>query len=119
MSMRPNKHLEIAAIGDEDLVNGLRLAGVSRYYSIKGDYDAREEVRRALSELIDEPNIGVVVIREDYTEYVEDLMTRIREERRITPVIVEVPSKFGTRYKDVTGFYKAFVKEFIGFDVEI
>jgi vacuolar-type H+-ATPase subunit F/Vma7 len=117
--MIPTKQLEIAAIGDEDLVSGLRLAGVSRCYMIKGNHDTREEVRKALSELIGEPSIGIVVILEDYTEYVEDLMTRIREEQRAIPVIVEVPSKFGTKYKDVTGFYKAFVRESIGFDVEI
>jgi vacuolar-type H+-ATPase subunit F/Vma7 len=29
------KHLDIAVIGDEDLVNGLRLAGVSRYHVIE------------------------------------------------------------------------------------
>ena len=117
--MRSNKHLEVAAIGDEDQISGLRLAGVSRYCVIKGNHDTREEVRKALSELIDEPNTGVIVILEDYAEYVEDLMTRIKEERRVTPVIVEVPSKFGTKYKDVTEFYKAFVRESIGFDVEI
>jgi len=119
MIMTPTKQLEIAAIGDEDLVSGLRLAGVSRYYVIKGNHDTREEVRKALSELIGEPNIGIVVMLEDYTEYVEDLITRIREERRATPVIVEVPSKFGTKYEDVTGFYRAFVRESIGFDIEI
>ena len=119
MNATYNKYLGIAAIGDEDLVNGLRLAGVSRYYVIKGNHDTREEVRKALCELVNEPDIGIVVIPEDYAEYVEDVVTRIREERRMTPVIVEVPPKFGTKYKDVTGFYKAIIKESIGFDVEI
>jgi len=35
-------HLDVAVIGDEDLVNGLRLAGISRYYTIQGDHDIRE-----------------------------------------------------------------------------
>jgi len=119
VSAIPAKHLNIAAIGDEDLINGLRLTGVSRYYVIKENHGAREDVRRALSELIDEPNIGVVMILEDYVKYVEDLLARVREGRKMTPVIIEVPPKFGTKYKDVVGHYKKFIRESIGFDIEI
>jgi vacuolar-type H+-ATPase subunit F/Vma7 len=113
------KDLGIAAIGDEELVSGLRLAGVSKYYTIKGDRDVREDVRKALTELIAEPDIGVVVILEKYTEYVGDLITRVRESKRMTPIIIEVPSKFGTEYPDIVGYYKAFIREAIGFDIEI
>ncbi|MDH5363598.1 MAG: V-type ATP synthase subunit F [Dehalococcoidia bacterium] len=113
------KHLDIAAIGDEDMVSGLRLAGVSRYFMIKGNHDTGEDVRKALSELIDEPNIGVVVILEDYVEYVKDLVAHVRERRKVTPVIIEAPSKFGTKYKDIVGYYKTFIKASIGFEVEI
>lgn len=113
------KRLDIAAVGDEDLVNGLRLAGISRYYVIEGDRDAREDVRKALSELIDEPNVGIVVILEDYVRYVEDLVTQVRQGKRTTPVIIEVPSKFGTTDQDVRQHYKAYAKRFIGFEVEI
>ena len=119
MSAIPVKQLNIAAIGDKDLISGLRLAGVSRYYVIKGNHDASEKVRKALSELIDEPDIGVVMILEDYVKYVKGLLARVREGRRITPVIIEVPSKFGTKYKNVVGYYKTFIKESIGFEVEI
>jgi len=119
VSVIPAKHLNIAAIGDEDLVSGLRLAGLSKYCVIKGDHNTREDVRKALGELIDEPSIGIIVILEDYTEYVKDLLARVREGRRITPVIVEIPSKFGTKYRDVVGHYKKFIRESIGFDIEI
>jgi vacuolar-type H+-ATPase subunit F/Vma7 len=113
------KHLDIAVIGDEDLVSGLRLAGLSRYYLIKGNHDTREDVRKAISELIDQPSIGVILILEDHVEYVNDLVAHIREGRKVTPVIIEVPSKFGTKYKDVVGYYKTFIKASIGFEVEI
>jgi len=113
------KHLTIAVIGDEDLVNGLRLAGVSRYHVIKGNHDTAEEVRQALTELIGEPEIGIIAIQEDYTKYVEDLMTQVQEGKSLTPVIIEVPSKHGTTHEDVTQYYKAYIRKFIGFDVEI
>jgi len=107
------------------MVSGLRLAGVSRYFiltlkQVQGkNLDTGEDVRKALSELIDEPNIGVVVILEDYVEYVKDLVAHVRERRKVTPVIIEAPSKFGTKYKDVVGYYKTFIKASIGFEVEI
>jgi len=117
--MMPVKHLGIAVIGDEDLVSGLRLAGISRYYVIKSDHDARGDVRKILTGLINDPNVGTVVILEDYARYAEDLVTQVRKGRGMTPVIIEVPSKFGTKYRDIKDYYKAFIRESIGFDIEI
>lgn len=111
------RHLDIVVIGDEDLVNGLRLAGVRRYHVIKGDIG--EEVRKALSEVMDEPNVGVIVILEDYVKYVEDLITQVKERKVLPPIIIEVPSKYGTRYEDITKYYKSYIRKFIGFDIEI
>jgi vacuolar-type H+-ATPase subunit F/Vma7 len=113
------RKLNIAVIGDEDLVSALRLAGVNRYHVVKGNQEAREDVRQALSELIVEPEVGVIVMQEDCTQYVEDLMAQILEEKRLTPVIVEVPSKYGTKYGDVSAYYRAYIRKFVGFDVEI
>jgi len=113
------KHLDIAAIGDEELVNALRLAGISKYYMIKGDHDVRENVRKALTELLAEPDVGIAVILEDYVQYVEDLVSQVRKRRGTTPVIVEVPSKFGTSYPEIREYYRALIKASIGFEVEI
>ena len=111
------RQLEIAVIGDEDLVSGLRLAGVRRYRTVtEGD---REEVRQALTELLDEPGVGIIVILEDYARHVADLVTQAQERKTSPPVVIEVPSKYGTRYKDVTQYYKAYIRKFIGFDIEI
>jgi|SRR4030042_2505123 vacuolar-type H+-ATPase subunit F/Vma7 len=115
----PIQHLNIAVIGDEELVNALRLAGISKYYTIKGNHDAREEVRKALAELLAEPDIGIAIILEDYAQYVEDLVTQVRRKRGMTPVIVEVPSKFGTKYPDAREYYRALIRESIGFEVEL
>ena len=113
------KHLNIAVIGNEDLVSGLRLAGVSRYHIIKGNHGEEEDARKTLTELIGEPEISIIAIQEDYTKYVEDLVTQVQEGENFTPVIIEVPSKYGTKYGDVTEYYKAYIRKFIGFDIEI
>jgi vacuolar-type H+-ATPase subunit F/Vma7 len=115
----PIQHLDIAVIGDEELVNAMRLAGISKHYTIEANHDVRENVRKALTELLAGPDVGIVVMLEDYTQYVEDLVTQLRKGRRITPVIVEVPSKFGTKYPDITKYYRALIRESIGFEVEI
>lgn len=114
--MRP---LDIAAIGDEELVSALRLAGVSRHYTIKGNHDIREDTRKALTELLAEPNVGIVIILEDYAQYVEDLVTQVRKKKGTTPVIVEVPSKFGTKHPDAKVHYRVLIREAIGFEVEV
>jgi len=119
----PIQQLDIAVIGDEDLVNALRLAGISKYYMIKGDNVGEglpsHNVRKALTELIAEPDVGMVIILEDYAEYVKDLVTQVRKGRGTTPVIVEVPSKFGAKYPDIREYYRALIRESIGFNVEI
>ena len=113
------KKLNIAVIGDEDLVSALRLAGVGRYHVIEGNHEAREDVRQALTELIGEPEVGIIAIQEDCTQYVGDLVAQVQEEKRLTPAIIDVPSKYGTKYGDVTADYKAYIRKFVGFDVEI
>jgi V/A-type H+-transporting ATPase subunit F len=111
------RQLEIAVVGDEDLVSSMRLAGVRRYRIVtEGD---KEEVRQALTELLDEPGVGIIVILEDYMEYVADLISQAQERKTSPPVVIEVPSKYGTRYKDVAQYYKAYIRRFIGFDIEI
>ena len=112
------KHMAIAVIGDEDLVSAMRLAGVSRYHLISGE-NVAEEVRQALNGLIAEPDIGVIALAEDYVPYVEDLLARVKEGRKSTPVIIEVPSKYGAGGQDVKAYYKAYIRKFIGFDIEI
>jgi len=115
----PIQHLDIAIIGDEELVNALRLAGISKHYTIKGNHDVRENVRKTLTELLAKPDVGIVIILEDYAQYVEDLITQVRRKKGTTPVIVEAPSKFGTKYPDVREYYRSLIRESIGFEVEI
>jgi vacuolar-type H+-ATPase subunit F/Vma7 len=117
--MTPIKELDIAVIGDEDLVNALRLGGISKRYMIEGTHDVAENVRKAMTELLAEPDIGVAIILEDYAQYIEDLVSQVRKKKGTTVVIVEVPSKFGTKYPDTRGYYRALIRESIGFEIEI
>lgn len=117
--MMPIRHLDIAVIGDEELVNALRLAGISNYHTIRGDHDVGEDVRKALTELLGQTDVGIVIMLEDYAQHVEDVLSRVRKGKRMMPVIIEVPSKFGTRYPDTKEYYRTLIRESIGFEVEI
>ncbi len=117
--MVPIKQLDIAVIGDEDLVNALRLAGISRYYTIEGDHDVPGNVRKALAELLANPDVGIVIMLEDYAQCVEDMVTQLRKKKGAAPVVAQVPSKSGTKYPDIEAYYRALIREAIGFEVEI
>jgi len=115
-----NTRLGIAAIGDEDLINGMRLAGISKYYIIKEiDQNIAENVREALSKLITEPEVGIIIILEEYISYVSDFIANRKREKKTIPLIIDVPSKFGTKYDDITGYYEKVIKQSIGFDVRL
>ena len=115
----PFANLNIVAIGDEDMVNGLRLAGVTSYVSISNDDNAEEDVRTALEEAIKQEGVGIIALQEEYAEYATDIIARVRGSRNLTPIIIEVPSKYGTRFGDVSSYYKSYVREYTGFEVEI
>lgn len=113
------QHLGIAVIGDQELVSALRLAGIRKHYTIEDNQDAKEHTRKALTELLGEPNVGLVIMLEDYAQYVGDLMAEARRKRGTTLVIVEVPSKSGTKYPNTKEYYRALIRESIGFEIEI
>ena len=111
--------LGIAVIGDEDLVNGLRLAGINNYVMVTEASDKEEQVRKALNGLMSKPEIGIIIIQEDFIASVSDIVTKLKQSKKLTPVIIEVPSKYGTEFGDVREYYKKYTREFIGFDIEI
>jgi vacuolar-type H+-ATPase subunit F/Vma7 len=117
--MTPIRELSLAVIGDEELVSALRLAGISKHYTIEDTHDVAENVKKALSDLLAQPDVGIVIILEDYTQYVEDLLSQVRTKKGTSIVVVEVPSKFGTKYPDTREYYRALIRESIGFEIEV
>ncbi|MFC1900752.1 V-type ATP synthase subunit F [Chloroflexota bacterium] len=117
--MMPVGHLGIAIVGDEDLVNMMRLAGIRKYHQIEDEGSIGEDVRKVLTELIADTEVSVIAIQEDYVDYVRDLITQVQEAKSLTPVVIEVPSKHGTKYPNAAEYYKAFVSKFVGFEIQI
>jgi len=113
------RNMDIAVIGDMELVSALRLAGLRKTKAIQGERNLAEDIRKSLQDYMADPDVGVVVIMEDYAEMVEDTIADLRQAKGVLPVVVQVPSKRGTRYPDVVGYYKQFSRKFLGFDIEI
>ena len=109
--------MELAVIGDEDLVNGMRLAGITRCHLVTEE----RGVRDALTKLIEsrEPEIAIVVILEELVPYVKDILDGLRELRKLVPVVLPVPSRAGSRQGDARAYYRNYIRSFIGFDIEV
>ncbi|MFW6102729.1 MAG: V-type ATP synthase subunit F [Chloroflexota bacterium] len=113
------RNMDIAVIGDQELVSALKLAGVRKTRAIRSDRSAAADIRKALDEYTNDPDVGVIVVLEEFTEMAGTGLAEIRRGKGILPVIVEVPSKRGTRHPDVVAYYKQFCREFLGFDIVI
>lgn len=123
----PTKRLGLAVIGDEDLVNGMRLAGITRCRVVaapspaqgKDERPAGAEIREALAALVDDPGVAIIVIQEEHAAAATVELARLRAARRHVPVVLPVPSRRGTRQGDARLYYREVLKKFIGFDIEI
>ena len=117
--MTPLQRLQIAVIGDQDLVSAMRLAGLTRFKEIGAGANKRTEVRESVAGLIEGREVGIIAIQEDYAGFVEDMIARLKEAKALVPVFVVVPSKTGSGSADVTGYYRAYIRKFIGFEIEL
>lgn len=115
----PIRRTEIAVLGDEDLVSLMRLAGVRRCHRVQDEREPGREVREVLARLLAEAEVGVVVLQEEHARHAADLLAPVREGRKLTPVVLEVPSRQGTRTGDARAYYREYIRGFIGFDIEI
>jgi len=117
--MMTDRKSGIAVVGSSNLTTLLRLAGVGNYYTLEDDATLETGVREVMSGLIDNSTVSIIAIQSDYAVYVKDMIERLIEDKRLTPVIIEVPSGKGEVEESAAAYYRAFVRKFVGFDIEI
>ncbi|UCD08988.1 MAG: hypothetical protein JSU79_11675 [Dehalococcoidales bacterium] len=117
--MTNEKKSSIAVVGGSNLTALLRLAGVGNYYTIEDNSSLETNLRETISLLINDPAVSIIAIQSDYAVDVRDIIDRVTEDKRLTPVIIEVPSGTGTKEENAAEYYRAFVRKFVGFDIEI
>lgn len=92
-----------------DTQTGMRLAGVEGVV-----YHEKEEVLQALSEVVKNPEIGILLITEKIAHLIPEEIREIKMTYH-TPLIVEIPDRHGSsRAKDSITQY---VREAIGLKI--
>ena len=109
----------IAVVGGSNLTTLLRLAGIGDYHTIENDSSFESNLRETMTEFINNSDISIIAIQSDYAMHVRDMIDRVVEEKRLTPVIIEVPSDSSAKEENAAEYYRAFVRKFVGFDIEI
>jgi vacuolar-type H+-ATPase subunit F/Vma7 len=118
--MKEMKSIDIAIIGSKDQTALMRLAGLETYRVIEeDDPNITEKVRSALKELSQDPSIGIIMIPDNWIEYVADLLKSIRESKRVSTVVLEIPSKYTMDKQNVKEYYKSYTRRLIGFNIEL
>ncbi|MBW2543864.1 MAG: hypothetical protein JRD43_00030 [Deltaproteobacteria bacterium] len=116
---KPEK-IDIAIIGTRDQTALVRLAGVEKCRMIEeNEENINEKVREALMDLSDDSSVGIIMIPEEWTGGAADTLKYIRESKKRTAIVIEIPSGFKTEERDVRGYYKTYTKKLIGFNVDI
>ncbi len=91
---------------NRDTYTGMRLAGVEGVVAHE-----RDEVEGALARVLEDPEIGIVLVTEMLGRKFSDILDEIKQNRRI-PLLVEIPDRHGTGRKE--NFITDYVSEAIG-----
>ena len=83
--------MRIHCVGDEDTVRGFRLAGISGQV-----VSTAEEAETAVNQLVSQPEIGLLIITEEFAEGIHGLIDALRLNAD-RPLIIEVPGPNGKR----------------------
>ena len=111
--------LDVAIIGNRDQTSLMRMAGVNKYCTIGDGDNIAEKIKKALDDFLSDSAIGIIMIPQNWAIHVAETVEKIRKDKRISTVVVEIPSAFKAEPFDVKEYYKAYTKRLIGFNVEI
>jgi V/A-type H+-transporting ATPase subunit F len=100
---------EIGVIGSPDFTTGFRLAGVRKFADVP-DADKDEELDAAVEEMLDDDEIGIIVIHDDDLDH---LSRGVRQaaETSVEPVMVTLGGGTGS------GGLRDQIKRAIGIDL--
>jgi len=76
--------MEIAAVGRDDFVQGFKLVGVRRAFAA-----SKEEIERKIGEVLDDPEVGILVLDTADMKRLSNSMRR-RLETVARPVVIAV-----------------------------
>jgi V/A-type H+-transporting ATPase subunit F len=104
--------LRVAVIADKDTSLGFALTGIKDLFAV----ETREEAKNALSEVMQNSEIGVVIITERYAHSLREDIVRWREEKPLYPLLVEVSDKKGKMTREDP--IRLLIKRAVGLDIK-
>ncbi len=111
--------INIAMIGNRNQVALTRLAGVKKYRIINDEEALPEKIKAALLELVEDGSVGIIMIPDEWAAGMTDTVKELRERKGKPVIVIEIPSGFKTQEQDITGYYEAYTKRRIGFNVDL
>jgi V/A-type H+-transporting ATPase subunit F len=99
-------------IGDRDTVTGFALTGIKDLYAVTD----KEEAKSALAELMENSEIGVIIITERFSQVLQPDIRRWREEKPLYPLIVEIQDKKGRIEREDP--IRLLIKRAVGLDIK-
>ena len=104
--------MKVVVIGDSTTVTGFKLAGIKQGYVV----ESIESARKALNEAALNPEVGLIIITERLAQEFRKDISYLTE-GKITPLIVEIPDKFGPIEEKVDPI-KELVKKAVGVEIK-
>lgn len=107
---------KMVVLTDPESADGFRLAGVDVLEVPEGD---RAKIKKALVNLINDDDIGVVAINEEFMSGVDE-GTRAKIDRLYRPIVVAIPAKTRLDVGEARASYLAkMIRRAIGFDIRV
>ena len=101
---------KIAAVGDEAMLTGFKLAGIENVHPAADS----SEGERIVQQLLSDPELGIVIVSEDIVEGF-DWKVKKRIEAAARPVVITVPGRKGPAEQSES--LAMLVKRALGFDL--
>ncbi|MFH1306392.1 MAG: V-type ATP synthase subunit F [Candidatus Micrarchaeota archaeon] len=105
-----NELCNIAAIGDDSLLSGFKLAGVRNLHYATNPKEEEE----TLVKLMKQKDVGIIIISEQLLEEI-DLRLKRKVEDAAKPVVIAVPGRSGPM--EQTESLAKLIKRALGFDI--
>lgn len=106
---------KIAVIGDEDTIIGFGLTGI-KYLSIVTESVENKEIIQFVKESIENPDIGFVLITEQVAERIRSDFERLKQDKPLYPIFIELPNKRGSVPNRVDPI-KTLIRRAIGMEI--
>ena len=108
--------MRIGVISEIDIATGFALAGVHTSRVVSSPLEAS----KALIELASDPELGVIIISSKYFSLLTGDIKRLREEKPLYPLVIEVPSPSGEEQKgkkDRPNPIQDLIRKAVGIDI--